>query len=336
LRIAGNWSGFTAPVVTGSMQLRNLIMPLQGVGEPAHVRSATAILQAGEVRVQNLAASFPGSHVAVDGSLLLPRTCDPAQVCAIRFDLHASQLAVDELNRLLNPRLRRVPWYRVLAPEAGTSLGNLSAQGRIRIDRLALKALDIERVVAEVDIHDRELQVSDLHAETLGGKLRGAWRADFSGVEPAYTGSGVLERVSLARVAALTHDNWATGIADGKFTLKLSGWDAANLEQSAEGTLEFNCQDSQLHSIALDGSGGPLRVKHLAGWATLRESRLEFQASKMETPEGIYMVSGTAALGRLDLKFVGKASRAYAVSGTVEKPRVALLPASATQAALGR
>ncbi len=336
LRIAGNWSGFTAPVVTGSMQLRNLIMPLQGVGEPAHVRSATAVLQPDEVRVQNLAASFPGSGIVVDGSVVLPRTCGFAQGCAARFDLHASHLAADDLNRLLNPQLHRVPWYRVLAPERGTSLRDLAAQGRIRIDRFGLKALDIERVVAQVDVHDRDLRISDFRAETLGGKLRGVWQADFSSVEPSYSGSGVLERVSLTRVATLTHTDWVTGTANGKFTIKLSGWDASNLEQSAEGTLDFNCQDSQLHSLALDGNGGPLRVKHFAGRAMLSEGRLEFQPSRMETADGIYTVSGTAAPGRLDLKFAGKAPRAYAVSGTLEKPRVALLPASATQAALGR
>jgi len=79
-----------------------------------------------------------------------------------------------------------------------------------------------------------------------------------------------------------------------------------------------------------------LQFKRFIGRAILRDLRLEFQQSKIETADGLYLVSGTASLGRLDIKLTDRNSHGYAVSGTLESPRVTALSASETQAALGK
>ena len=56
----------------------------------------------------------------------------------------------------------------------------------------------------------------------------------------------------------------------------------------------------------------------------------------METADGIYVVSGTASLGRLELRLMDRNAHAYAVSGTLEKPHVTALSASEMQAAIGK
>ncbi|HVP50690.1 MAG TPA: AsmA family protein [Terriglobales bacterium] len=335
LQIAGNWTGFTAPVSTGSMQLRNVAVLLAGVQRPAHMRAANLALLPDEVKVENLAATFAGSHTSVDGSLALTRGCDPAQLCSVRFDLHSSELSLEELNRLLNPRLQRVPWYRALAADTSASLENFAAQGRIRADRVALKGLEFQHVNAQAELRDRKLRLSDVRAEALGGKMRAEWTADFTGAEPVYSGSGALERVAMAQVAALMHDPWATGAASGRFKLELAGWDAAELAQSAQGTLDFDWHNGALAHVVLNGDGSSLRLKRFTGRAALRDRRLEFQQSKIETADRIYAVSGTASPGRLELKLTDRSSHGYAVSGTLEKPHVTALTAE-TQASLGK
>ena len=336
LQIAGNWTGFTPPVATGSMQLRNVSVLLAGVQRPAHVRSANAVLLPDEVQVGNLEAAFAGSHISVEGSLALPRVCAPAQSCPVRFDLHSNEISLEELNRLLNPQLQRVPWYRVLAGDTGAVPARFAAHGRIRADHLVLKELELQHVVAQAELRDRTLHLSDLRADTLGGKLRAEWRADFTGAEPVYSGSGTLERVALPQVAALTHDPWATGTGSGSFKLELAGWSAAELAQSAQGVLNFEWQNGTLQHVALNGDGAPLRLKRFTGRALLADRRLEFQQSSIETADGIYAVSGTASLGKLELRLMDRKSHGYAVSVTLEKPHVTALSASEMQAAIGK
>ena len=336
LQIAGNWRGFTPPMSTGSMQLRNVAVPLAGVQRPVHVRLANAILLPDQVQVENLAATFAGSHTSVDGSLVLPRNCDPAQPCPVRFDLHSGEVSLEELNRLLNPRLQRVPWYRALAGDTSASLGKFTAQGRIRADHAVLKGLEFQHINAQAELRERRLRLFDVRAETLGGKLRAEWSADFSGETPSYSGSGTLEHVALPQVAALTHDAWATGTGSGRFKLEMAGWNSAELAQSAQGTLDFDWQNGALPHVTLNDDGVPLRLKRFTGRALLRDLRLKFQQSKIETADGIYLVSGTASPGRLEVKLTDRNSHGYGVSGTLEKPRVTALTAAETQAALGK
>jgi len=336
LQIAGNWTGFTPPVTAGSMQLRNVSVALAGVQRPAHIRLASATLLPDEVRVTNLNAAFAGSHISADGSLALPRACAPAEPCPIRFDLHSSEISSEELNRLLNPRLQRVPWYRVLAGEASAAPRGFAAQGRLRVDRVVLKGLQLGRVVAQAELSNRRVHLSEIQAETLGGKLRADWKADFSGAEPVYEGSGKLERAALSAIAALTHDPWATGTASGSFRLGLRGWTAAELAESAEGAVDFDWQNGAWQHIALNNDGTPLRLKRFAGRAVLGDSRLRFEQSSVETAEGVYAVSGTASLEELDLRLLDRKERGYAISGPLENPHVNALSPSEMQAAAGK
>ena len=97
-----------------------------------------------------------------------------------------------------------------------------------------------------------------------------------------------------------------------------------------------------LERIRLRGSGSVhcLDARRYFDWAALRRfaAHLELRdnvftltQSKMDTPGGIYVVSGTASLGRkLGLKLVRDPGHAFSIEGTLDAPRVSAVSAQET------
>jgi hypothetical protein len=228
-------------------------------------------------------------------------------------------------------------WSRFTSAESGGSLVEVRAEGRLTADKLVLGPFVATRATAHAQLGEGKLHLTRVTGELFGGKHQGEWRADFSGPQPVYAGNGVLERVSVRSLAELMDDQWATGTLSGTYRGMMAGWTGAELASSAEGAFDFDWRDGTLTRVAINGAAAPLRLKRFAGQGRLRDSQIEVGASRMETPAGIYVVSGSASLQRqLDLKLEGQNAVAYALSGTVEKPRVARLPGSETQTALAK
>ena len=67
----------------------------------------------------------------------------------------------------------------------------------------------------------------------------------------------------------------------------------------------------------------------------LHDGEFEIQEGSLETPVGIYQVSGTASLTRiLDLKLTKEGAAGFNITGTLTEPHVAPIVSSETQAAL--
>jgi hypothetical protein len=336
LEIAGSWSGFTAPQVTGRVQLQSIRAEVRGLNAPVEIASASLLLTPENVQVQNLTASLTGS--AWHGSLLLPRHCALPQSCAVSFDLHADEIAIDELKQLLSPHPRKQPWYRFLSTStqaANSYLLTLRATGKLTVDRVAIQNLVATRVFAQVALDEGQLRLSDLRGELLGGKHIGEWTADFTVKPPEYDGSGTLQRVDLRQLAEVMHDGWVTGTAAANYRASASGVDAAELLSSAKATLRLEVRDGLLPHIALIEGNEPLRIHRLVGNFVLHDGRFEIQQGKLETPSGIYQLSGTASLTRtLDLKLVRDGAPGFNITGPLTEPRVAPVKTQETQAAL--
>jgi len=143
LQLAGAWSGFAAPRVTGKAQLQSVRAEVRGMNAPLEIsfrqhRAPTMIWSP----FQNLSAAT--STIAWHGSLTLPRPCGVPSACLIHFDLHADQLGTDQLNQLLNPHAVKRPWYRFLTADAQGGmpyLARVHAAGRISTDRLLVRGL---------------------------------------------------------------------------------------------------------------------------------------------------------------------------------------------------
>jgi hypothetical protein len=320
LMVAGAWSGFAPPRVTGTAQLHSVSVPMRGLNTPFQVATANLVLAPEWARLQKLNARFAGSPVAFGGWLRMARGCEVLEQCPIDFDLQSDELTADELNRLLNPTYAKRPWYQVFGGGAASTLGHLQARGRLSVGRFSVRSLTATRVTANVELQGGKLRLSE-HADLLGGKQEGDWQADFNGSQPAYEGRGTMTGMAMAQLAGLMHDNWAAGSVNGEYTLKLAGWSASELAASANGSATFNWQKGILRHITL--SSGPLQFQSFTGKLSLRNATLTLAVGNMGTPAGLYQVSGTASLGRdLGMTFRG-ADRAFTVSGPLDKPKVA-------------
>ena len=336
LQIAGGWLGFTAPQVTGKVQLQSVRAEVRGLNAPVEIASANLSLTPENVQVQNMNASLLSS--AWRGSLLLPRNCAPPDSCPVNFDLHATQIDTDELNQSLNPHPRKQPWYRFLSTSPQTAapyLLTLHAVGKLNVDRLAIQNLVATRVSAHVELERGIVRLSDLRGDLLGGKHLGDWQADFSVKPPGYSGSGTLQGIDLQQLAQAMHDGWVTGTATATYRASASGIEAAQLISSAKANLKIEVRDGVLPHIVLTEGNEPLHIRRLVGNLVLRDGRFEIQQGKLETPGGIYQLSGTASLTRtLDLKLVRDGAPGFNIIGPLTEPRVAPVKAQETRAAL--
>jgi hypothetical protein len=323
LQLAGTWTGFAAPQITGNAQLHDVSATLRGLNTPLQLASGDLRLDRETSSLQHLALRFPGSPQQLAGSASLPRNCSSLEQCPLKFDLQSDQISVDELNRLLNPRLAKRPWYNVFSTTATPSpLMRLRASGRFRANRVIVKSLVAHHFTAEVRLEAGVLALNNLFADMLGGKHQGIWRADFNAPQPEYSGRGILAGISLSQLAPLMHDNWASGTLDATYQIALAGSSASQLGSSLAGTAELEGRNGVLRHLTLDQHSGPLQFKSFAGQLEIRDGILNLTQTKMTTPAGIYEINGTASLARqLGLR-MRNSKHAYDVSGSLEKPRV--------------
>ena len=335
LQIAGGWSGFMAPRATGKAQLRSIRADVRGLNAPLEIASANLTLAPDQISVQNLTAAI--ADTSWQGSLTLPRPCAAAESCSVHFDLHADEIATDRLNQLINPHARKQPWYGFLSSSAAgvPYLLTVHAVGKLTADHVVVRKLVGSRVSANVELNKGKLRVSDLRGDVLGGKHIGEWEADFTAKPPEYSGSGTLERVSLNQLSASMNDDWITGSATASYRVKTSGLDATELFASAVSTLKLEARDGLLSHIALTEGTGPLQMRRLAARLTLHDGKFEIQEGKLETPSGMFQLSGTASLTRvLDLKLTREGAPGFNVTGTLTEPHVSPIVSPETQAEL--
>ncbi len=334
LKVLGKWMGFGAPTATGSAQLRNVVTPLNGVAASLQIEGANLVLAPEAAMLQNISAHL-GTGLQFGGWVEIARGCETLESCPAQFDVQADQVALDDLNRLLNPALARRPWYDILEQSQPSVLMRLQARGHLTVNRLAIKTVAANRVTTNAVFEKGKLQFNDLRADVLGGRHRGTWRADFTGATPTYAGLGTLEGAAVAQLASLMHDNWAAGTIGAQYEVRLSGRRATDLATSAEGSATFDWRNGVLRHVTLNGQNGPLQFRDFAGKLAVRQGALTIEESRMMAAGGIYQVSGTASLNRQLTMKLRNGGRAYSISGPLEKPRVASVTEE-TQAALQR
>ncbi len=337
LQIAGTWpnwsnvthSDFLGPQVTGTAKLRNVRATVRGTGQPVEITTADVHLANDRVRVEKLNAR--AANTSWTGSLEMPREVWNSGACEVHFNLGADRIALSELSEWASPRPKERPWYRVLesSPQARPSwLGSLRAAGRLTVERLQVHSLGATHVSANVSLDRGKVQVSDLNADLLGGRHRGAWLADFTAKPAVCKGGGSVAGISLARLADTAQEPWISGTANGSY--EVFGSCTAGFWTSAEGTLQFDLRNGTLPHISLVEDEGSLQIARLSGQARLHGGEVELKDAKLDSASGRFQLSGTASLKRdLDLKLarlpLGTAA-GYTITGTLAEPRVAPLP----------
>jgi AsmA-like C-terminal region len=123
------------------------------------------------------------------------------------------------------------------------------------------------------------------------------------------------------------------GAASAKYQIEVSGLSAAELLDSAKGTLQFEMRDGALPHILL--SSTPLRVRRFSGILSAKDGDFELREATLDSPTTSYTVTGKASLARkLDFKLVAEGSPGLNVTGTLAEPRVVPAQRPETQAAL--
>jgi hypothetical protein len=333
IHIAGHWTGFEAPEMTGGAQLKNVQADIPGVIETLQLNSAAASFDAKSLSFQNVVASF-ATGPNFTGTVAIPRNCVAAP-CPMTFAVHADELSPERLNQLLNPKLRKGPWYNFFMPQPagqGNPLLTVEASGELNIDRWNMEGTVATHVNAAVKVAAEHVTVSDLHADLLGGQHTGDWEADFTGDKPLFAGKGKLVHANMALLAAAMQDAWATGNGDMSYQLKMSGATPAELAASVSGLGEFSLKDGALRHLNLDVKAGALKVTRFDGTVELRGGSFVINDAKLQSGATVYTVQGSATWARqLDFKLTDN-QRVFALSGTLAQPEVK--PAPATEAAL--
>jgi len=334
LQIAGDWSGGSLPKTTGTAQLHSIQAKVRGLNAPLQIASANVTLSADRTLVQNISASAAGTSWR--GSLELPRGCPTVEACVVSFDLHADELAIDRLNQLLNPTVRSRPWYQFLSPSSGSPyLLKMCAVGKLTANRLLVGKLLHDHLSTNLELKKGVLRLSELHADVLGGKQVGEWRADFTSKPPQYSGSGTLERVELGRLADAMNDGWIMGSATATYRASASGLTMSELFASASGTLQVQAWEGALPHIVLPEKAAPLQMRELSARLILRNARFEVEDGQLLAADGVYQVSGTASFSRvLNLKLTREGAPGFDITGTLSEPRVSQVVPPETRAAL--
>ncbi len=326
LQSSDTWSGLGTPRVMGKAEMRSVRAEVGGLNAPIEIDEAEILLGSDRVNVQNLSASMGGAKW--NGSITMPRHCLATASCQIQFDLHADQFATDDLDKLLNPQYAKAPWYRFLTVSQGGSnfLLTLRATGQLTANRVLIHKLAATQVSARVELDRGKLQLNDIRGTLLGGLHTGEWNADFTVVPPQYSGRGEFQRVALGELATAMHDDWVYGRADATYNAAASGSSAAELFSSATAIIKLAVRDGSVPHIVLNGFSRPLQLRRFEGDLVLRHKELDFDHAKLESPDGIYEVSGTASLGRvLNLRLLRRGTDgtgSFNITGTLSTPVV--------------
>ncbi len=324
LEIGGTWVGFAPPVPSGKVQLRDATAELQGVSAPLQIASADATLANQAVNVTSFTGVF-AQGPEISGSASFPVHCTAPETCVLRFDGRFNDASLTGLNRLVHPGSRHEPWYHLLAPwqRREDALLKLRASGRIAVARFEIGTAVANDVTGTVELDAGRLRLINFRGDILGGHHSGEWTADFTTSPPRFFGSGNVIRLSMTQLASLMHDNWATGTVDAKYSLAMAGLSPAALRDSATGSADFTWNGGTLRHVMLGSRGIPISFSDFVGIVSLKKGIFTLADCKLQSVGGGYEVKGTASFERdLDIRFERAGGRAYAISGTLDRPRV--------------
>ncbi len=329
VEMSGGWTGFAPYIITGSAQVQQAGAEVRGWTWPLEIASANLTLTASEVAAQNLkmslAGSQPGATTNLEGWVKLPRNCAPGESCAFQFDLRADKLILDDVNRLLNPRLRATPWYAFGSAEQGSPqwMAALRGYGVLSSHQVMVKNVTLREFTARLEMNAGRLRLADVRADLFGGKHTGEWSADLTGEQPTYTGTGAIEHVALEQIGTAMRDNWAAGAARVEYEVRLGGWDLAALARSASGAMDFEWKNGALTHLALENPASPMRFTRFTGKLAWKGNGFALTEGRFESSGGEYDAAGSISLGReLEITIARGDVVEYAVSGTMAQPRV--------------
>jgi AsmA protein len=331
LTIGGAWKNFAPAEVSGTAQLKNVRAEVPGLTVPAEISSARLEFDHSRFTLRNASATI--GKVVLGGSASFPRFCDGESPCESSFDLTTDDLNPERWNEVLNPRLRKRPWYRLFgaSQEERNVIANLHASGRLTARRLTLGTATGSAFETAFSLADGVLELKNTRADLLGGTIAGDWKLDFTGADPRYESTGSAERMQAEKLGTLLKTSLGSGTLALKYKLNMAGWDAGSLSKSATAETDFTWSGGVLR-LSPDPRM-PLRVLNAEGKAVLNKDGWIISDCRWNTPTGIYQLSGTASRdSAIDFEFRQKNGAVAKITGTLSKPQFGTPTPPPTQA----
>ena len=274
------------------------------------------------------------------------------------FQLHADRLDATELDRWFGPRARPNWLQRLLSSLLGEAnparaselLRQVSAEGELSADTLAIEKLKLSKARARVAIRALHLEVRDAEAQWAGGTVRGEMQASFSPI-PEYEVNAEVERVNLAQLP--WPPRWAerwNGLASGNIHLTTGGVGKEELmkQLAGEGTLKLNKIEFRGWDVESSAESGTARTG-VSRWRSgegdfgIDSAGLTLDTIQLDASRARTQLAGTITFGMEgDLTFTPdvrekrrtreiSTAREMRVSGPLEAPKAVVQPVSAAE-----
>ena len=161
---------------------------------PGRNSSAQVEFERDRIALHNGSATV--GKISLGGSAGFPRSCDTDSPCEASFDLSSDELNPEQWNEVLNPHLKKTPWYYFWRTRAGSNaLANLHASGHMASRRLTLGTVTGTAFATTFTFANGILELKNARADMFGGKVSGDWKIDFTGSEPSYECTGDAARI---------------------------------------------------------------------------------------------------------------------------------------------
>ncbi len=336
LQIAQLWDERVLPRPVGKVQLRGVQAEMRGVSAPLEITSANVILKPEEIDVRDISAVVAKTNWR--GSLSLPRPCIAPANCPFHFDLRADKLDAAGLDRLLDPNRVNRPWYSFLTRQSHsqTFLTAMHASGKLVAKQITMGGINGSHFSGNIEVKAGDIHARNVQGDLLGGRYAGNWTIQLGAAPRALHGEGTLDHVDLTQIAEALHDNWVSGTASAKYQVSASSQSIAQLLSSTVAKFEIKATDGLLPHIFL-AVPGPARMRKFDGQLTYHNGSFNLQNGKLDTPAGVYEVSGTSTMASgLNLKLTREHGTGFRITGTLGNPHIAELEAPPARVALKR
>lgn len=252
LRIEGPW---LAPVlaapqagakkIAGTIVLRNADWKPDFLAGPVGIASATLHFAGGVARWNPVEFSYGAGAKAVKGSATLEMPLDCTEMCAPQFTLHFATLDAAKLQAaLLGAQGQGTLLSSLLKPFQSAPVWP-GADGVVQADTFTAGPFAFTAASANLHIESAGAKLSSFKARALGGTVAGSGRLT-AGDKPAYKIDARFAGVNPAQAGEIAGMKWSGGSIKGSLTLALSGFAAADLVSSAEGTLNFDWRNGRM------------------------------------------------------------------------------------------
>lgn len=298
LQLNGVGHDFSQPWLEGKASLSNLQIASGPLSVPVSMDYATAEFSRGAFNFWTQEAVLGRSGIRLRGSVTYPTPCS-SEPCPVRFALTSNELRLDDLNSLLNPRLRERPWYSFGKRNDADGIYGWIGDGTINVGRLVIKSVALDRFSAFVHYGEGKLDVTNIAADLFAGKHLGELHANYAAEEPQYDVAGTVSNASLESLGqSLWSNAWHGSPAHGgtinaKYQLHLSGWDAAALFKSATGSADLLWKNGAFTGHADNGAARTLTVPEFSNRVAWKDGSLQIPPATLKTAVGTFEIAGT-------------------------------------------